>query len=687
MTAATRDSAVSPELVDSGREEVHDGLLSYAEVARVPPEQIGYKAWRVAALAVNGMPVPPGLVLTHQRLIQVLGGSPMVTEVRQLLNEIALQRVPIEVLKERCDRIDGLVAATALPSSVARPWLKALQATCSGQRGMLERVIVRSSSFVEDSLQGAGAGVFKSIVVGANPAELARAVIEVWMSLYSPRALAYVQRLGIRLCDLTMGVLLQPFETVEVGGVAFSADPLSLDPRVLMLEAAKGGAQAVVEGKRVDIRLQRSRTEPVDPADPQRSVWEALLQVEALVGAPVDMEWGVRRDGSVVVFQARPIASAAQPELAPGLYPIDAAEVRSTSLALSPRVKRHFIPRRVALRQSARDCGLETPRTYVLWASAEDLVPDLLHEVCDSFRTDRILADVSETLSYVVLDRNEVAERLRADILLPGIRLAVVLGEFIEAELGVVIQPLSEKALLVNVCPGTCGGIARGFLTPNRLVLDSEGTVLERMDHVQDRGFFFDLGERRPILRACSGSCELPASQLRKLARATAALNAALGKQAIVEAESVRGIVYALDCSLPRDSEAGARIEPSVISPGPIRGRVFVMPDTQGAHEVATGWAVNVDSRDPVGECFLTEVMDRLRDFATRFGNEPLVCLARRPTADLAYFLERMSGFVFESGSTLCHLAILLRQERIPAIIREGAQREFSDGDWIELPG
>ncbi|MFE2910772.1 PEP-utilizing enzyme [Kitasatospora indigofera] len=45
------------------------------------------------------------------------------------------------------------------------------------------------------------------------------------------------------------------------------------------------------------------------------------------------------------------------------------------------------------------------------------------------------------------------------------------------------------------------------------------------------------------------------------------------------------------------------------------------------------------------------------------------VVYARRPYAILSVLLDDVAGMVFEGGSRLCHLAILLREAGIPAAV------------------
>ena len=54
----------------------------------------------------------------------------------------------------------------------------------------------------------------------------------------------------------------------------------------------------------------------------------------------------------------------------------------------------------------------------------------------------------------------------------------------------------------------------------------------------------------------------------------------------------------------------------------------------------------------------------------------PVIVVSPRPYAALAPLLPYAAGFVFEQASTLCHLAILLREHGVPAIESEALYRQ-----------
>jgi len=66
-------------------------------------------------------------------------------------------------------------------------------------------------------------------------------------------------------------------------------------------------------------------------------------------------------------------------------------------------------------------------------------------------------------------------------------------------------------------------------------------------------------------------------------------------------------------------------------------------------------------------------------------GNRKYVFLAEKPYSEFVDLLKFAEGFIFNEGSVLCHLAILLREKGIPAQIIHGSTLMYEDGDTVNL--
>lgn len=180
------------------------------------------------------------------------------------------------------------------------------------------RLAVRSSGTAEDLPGLSFAGQYES-VCDVAPADLERAVLTCWASVNSERAVAYRERNNIPHESAAMAVIVQRFVEPQAGGVAFTADPVTGERRVVV-ESCAEGAEAIVSGRVSPGRAVFERND-LAGSDLDRQVARLALAAEDLLGAPADIEWAYA-EGRLWLLQARPIttipsagsASAAPPD-------------------------------------------------------------------------------------------------------------------------------------------------------------------------------------------------------------------------------------------------------------------------------------------------------------------------------------------------------------------------------------
>jgi phosphoenolpyruvate synthase/pyruvate phosphate dikinase len=257
----------------------HVTLLSYPKPAKITYpviplqklndwRQSGHKAYRLCQAAAMGFPTVPGIVL------------PVGLRSETLSEDLGLHI--LEVL-----RAEG--AAT-------------------------EKLLIRSSSPLEDSLERSAAGIFTSAVTSSNVTSLLVAIKRVLDAGKSPQVRKYF---NIEIAPLA--VLVQPYIKQDWGGVAFSRDPLTGDSCVIV-EASREGAHAVVEGRpQAQQAFQHSQLEGIDEknrnnlliAKPDiilQYAAQTAYQLEKRFNGPVDIEWGLSEE-NFFIFQIRPITT------------------------------------------------------------------------------------------------------------------------------------------------------------------------------------------------------------------------------------------------------------------------------------------------------------------------------------------------------------------------------------------
>jgi phosphohistidine swiveling domain-containing protein len=183
-------------------------------------------------------------------------------------------------------------------------------------------VAVRSSGTAED-LEGASfAGQYETFLDISDAASLRSRVAACKRSGDHARVRAYAERRGVAGAS-SVAVLVQRMVRPRVAGVAFTIHPMTGREEHALVECVAGLGDKLVAGEvtptRIVIDLRTglvvdenaggdgavlSRTEA-------RTLARRLLSVQALFGAPQDIEWAIDGDGRVWILQSRPIAQIA----------------------------------------------------------------------------------------------------------------------------------------------------------------------------------------------------------------------------------------------------------------------------------------------------------------------------------------------------------------------------------------
>ena len=268
--------------------------------------QAGGKGASLAWLRRNGFRVPPGFLITS-------------TAFHDFLTDFG-----IEVLAQRStwtqsdlERIRELLVACRIPDPITR-------AIGSAYRRLGGPVAVRSSMVGEDTAITSFAGQLDTILNVQGDRELLSAVKRCWASMFNWRLFSYLAEReatspALAMESFSMAVVVQRMVDARAAGVAFSADPVTGQPCVV-IEAAHGSGDAVVRGLvepdhyRVDARgvlaesILAKKEAPVLGEEQVFQLANVVKKVTSKANAPQDIEW--TWDGADFhLLQSRPITS------------------------------------------------------------------------------------------------------------------------------------------------------------------------------------------------------------------------------------------------------------------------------------------------------------------------------------------------------------------------------------------
>ena len=270
----------------------------------------GGKGANLGELIAGGFPVPAGFVVTTAAYDLVAAGH---------------------TTRAHFDRVE-------IPPRLREAIVAAYQDMNEGP------VAVRSSATAEDLPGAAFAGQQDTCLNVVGEEELLDAIRRCWGSLWSERAVAYRDRLGIDPADVRIAVVVQRMVAAEAAGVMFTADPVTGDRERIVVDAGTGLGEAVVSGlvtpdhyvltprgrvvsytpgrREVVVRALAGggvSHEEGDGAPAGRLPDEVLRELARLgagvarhFGRPQDIEWAYA-DGRVSLVQARPMTALPPP--------------------------------------------------------------------------------------------------------------------------------------------------------------------------------------------------------------------------------------------------------------------------------------------------------------------------------------------------------------------------------------
>jgi pyruvate,water dikinase len=316
------------------------------DLGRSSVDVAGGKGANLGELMRAGLPVPDGFVVTVDAYRRA----------RAPLDDLLARAATVDPedtpsLQAVAAELRRAVESSPLPDDVRSAIADAYR-TLSGTVDSGVPVAVRSSATAEDTAQHSFAGMFESFLEVRGIDDVLSRVRACWASSFGTRVLYYRRQRGLPV-ELPIAVVVQRMVLADKSGVVFTADPVSHDRAVLVIEAAWGLGETVVGGQvnpdryvvdkatraivrktiaRKDFLLERDavsgRTRRVELADDPRAVSESLtadevatvidlsLRTEAHYGAPIDIEFAVEK-GKVLLTQTRPITTLAEPALSP----------------------------------------------------------------------------------------------------------------------------------------------------------------------------------------------------------------------------------------------------------------------------------------------------------------------------------------------------------------------------------
>ncbi len=298
------------------------------------------------ALSPYGIRIPPGFATTTDAYRAFVDANELAVDIRMEIDRYRSGEIPLE---QAGRAIRKRFLQATIPDSIASAIRVAYDALSLGEDAS---VAVRSSATAEDLPEASFAGQHETFLNMRGADALLEACRKCYASLFTDRAIFYREENGVDhlRVALSIGVQTMVRSDLACAGVAFTIDPESGFPRVVVINAGLGLGETVVKGEitpdqyvvfkplldKPELRpiLQKSRgtktlklvyarggthaTKLVSTTDDERDSFaltdDEILQlarwcaaIESHYRKPMDIEWAKDgHSGDLFIVQARP---------------------------------------------------------------------------------------------------------------------------------------------------------------------------------------------------------------------------------------------------------------------------------------------------------------------------------------------------------------------------------------------
>jgi pyruvate,water dikinase len=199
-------------------------------------------------LGAAGVRVPNGFAITAAAYRALLDGDGLRDRLARILKDVTGEDVAALAIAGA--RLRALVESAPLPPGLPEEIVAAYR-TLAREYGAEPAVAVRSSATAEDLPQASFAGQHESYLGVRGEAALLAACRRCFASIFTDRAIVYRLQNGFDHLSVALSIAVQKMVASDRGssGVMFTLDPDSGFPDVVLINAAWGLGEAIVQGQ------------------------------------------------------------------------------------------------------------------------------------------------------------------------------------------------------------------------------------------------------------------------------------------------------------------------------------------------------------------------------------------------------------------------------------------------------
>lgn len=521
-----------PYKVEQSKKEMVTPILWFEDLRRGDVGKVGGKnsslGEMVSTLGAMGVQVPPGFATTSAVYWQFLEANSLQMRMSDLLDRMAKGKA---TLAETGQAIRSLVLHGDWPTNTAEAIVKAYR-ELSKRAGKREAsVAVRSSATAEDLPDASFAGQQETFLNIIGESALLESCRRCFASLFTDRAISYRQTKGFNHMSVALSIGVQQMVRSDLAGsgVMFSIDTESGFPDVVVIDAAFGLGENVVQGavdpdeyqvykpllsnpafspvihkKRGEKEIKmihgssEAPTRNVSTSKAERTAFvlsdaEILklaswaVAIEKHYGCAMDMEWAKDGEtGEMYIVQARPETVQSHRDVA--AYKSFRITKRGKPLARGIAIGDAAVAGRVCMIESARDIAQFVDGSVLVTGTTDpDWVPIMK-------RARAIITDHGGRTSHAAIVSRElglpaiVGTGNATEVLSSGLDVTVSCAE---GDIGIIYDDTARfesETIDISAIPETKTEVMLNLANPSAAFrwwrLPAEGVGLARMEFV-----------------------------------------------------------------------------------------------------------------------------------------------------------------------------------------------------------
>lgn len=544
-------------------------------------------------------------------------------------------------------------------------------------------VAIRSSASCEDTEYQSFAGYFKTIIGEMSFDEVVASIQEVLNSS------KYIKN----NLNIKMGVIIQKRIKAQYSGVSFSSNPFTGSKLESVIAVVSGMGGGLVSGrvKGEDILITKQNNDfsiSSYQTNLDSKYVEQLCQVskdiEQELLYPVDIEWCIEENtGTLYILQCRPITDIFYKENSIIHISLANQEVIPISVSSNHKVQLRLIAEKANTIASKADLVVindlrntlnlpdlsiinptENCKAYsVVLIQPKRLSDKVIRRFVGSNSSESSFLELSPKYSVISSPEYDNLENCIVEITQDCFKenwvSILIIQEIFDPKYSGIIKAIPE-GYVIELARGHF--IPKGAVSTSQYVVSVEGEILHKTEVYQGKLFKIVNGY---VLSENLGTTDkslisLSAQELREVIKS---FNPLLTKQGttiefgILETENSNALIpYIIDIVEEEKQEVIDlnSITEGIISKGIVTGKLIILNE-----ELSPDDTLNRHFHDVISHQVGTK--------------ETHIFFCQRPDISLLKFVESYDhqklGFIFKEGSVLCHLALVLREKGIPAIV------------------